>query len=678
MRISPINYNINSFAPIKNNQTIQKTSMNKSTQGAAFAVSKSPSFTGYGSGKYKISEIDLKQISELIRKTDSQRLDESGKTLQGVYPYAGKYMVKSPDTLLHDTALKEYAILSKIRELKGGEEICPRPFEIAQSATRPFLVEEFIQGKHAGELPISLKEVEKLTEKILILDKGGIINQDLSPRNVIYMPNGETRMIDFDTFSYLVGDGRIFHSQSTPIEFFATLVPKKNLKNLSSANLGEFDFKNLESSIEEKFAASFTSAGKRPWGLRDLFHARNVSDNPFIGVPSNLANYEARTLYTRIMDHDIEDPVGFLQNYIQMKAEKYHKPMREFIAGLKINEDMCDGMGDRLTVEEAKSRLEKAIRFEDIYINMFTKEKPDVYFAKLEAAEIQLNALVAEARVSKHLSNSAQVPKAYENVIRVLMEGLDKYDDPDTRYFLDSQLERYKHLFSHTDLSITQPPHRIDATMDILDMWFSDSASDGNSFATLGRKARPSIISLFRENGIKENKTVSDEVMQQAETLLRQELEPSKTRVPDNKFEEGVKRLLSSIMEEARTMKDEAPKKKPELKYDEKGFATNIKEVFGIATTKLHFKETTDEALDNFSDTYEVQKYVKSGGKLLIGICALAAVGGGILYKYMQAKNKKKELQKQVLIQPEQNYPQTNITRTISKDENSPFKSFLV
>ena len=131
-------------------------------------------------------------------------------------------------------------------------------------------------------------------------------------------------------------------------------------------------------------------------------------------------------------------------------------------------------------------------------------------------------------------------------------------------------------------------------------------------------------------------------------------------------------------MEETRTMKDEAPKKKPELKYDEKGFATNIKEVFGIATTKLHFKETTDEALDNFSDTYEVQKYVKSGGKLLIGICALAAVGGGILYKYMQAKNKKKELQKQVLIQPEQNYPQTNITRTISKDENSPFKSFLI
>src|SRR5699024_635387 len=143
--------------------------MNKSTQGAACVVSKSPSFTGYGSGKYKISEIDLKQISELIRKTDSQRLDESGKTVQGVYPYAGKYMVKSPDTLLHDTALKEYAILSKIRELKGGEEICPRPFEIAQSATRPFLVEEFIQGKHAGELPISLKEVEKLTEKILIL-----------------------------------------------------------------------------------------------------------------------------------------------------------------------------------------------------------------------------------------------------------------------------------------------------------------------------------------------------------------------------------------------------------------------------------------------------------------------------------------------------------------------------
>ena len=132
MRISPINYNINSFAPIKNNQTINKTPIGKIT-GATCVASKSPSFTGYGSGKYKISDIDLKQISELIRKTDSQRLDESGKTVQGVYPYAGKYMVKSPDTLLHDTALKEYAILSKIRELKGGEEICPRPFEIAQS-----------------------------------------------------------------------------------------------------------------------------------------------------------------------------------------------------------------------------------------------------------------------------------------------------------------------------------------------------------------------------------------------------------------------------------------------------------------------------------------------------------------------------------------------------------------
>ena len=78
------------------------------------------------------------------------------------------------------------------------------------------------------------------------------------------MPNGETRMIDFDTFSYLVGDGRIFHSQSTPIEFFATLLHKKNLQNLSSANLGEFDLKNLDCSINENFAASYTSVGMRP------------------------------------------------------------------------------------------------------------------------------------------------------------------------------------------------------------------------------------------------------------------------------------------------------------------------------------------------------------------------------------------------------------------------------
>ena len=167
MRINPVNYNIVQIAPKqKVNQTF-KNNVNAKT--GNFVQQNAPSFTGYGSGKYKITDLDLVQISDLIRKTDSQRLDESGKTVQGVYPYAGKYMVKSPDALIHDTALKEYSILNKIRDLKGGETICPKPFEIAQSANRPFLVEEFIPGKHAGELPITLKDVKGLAEKFIIL-----------------------------------------------------------------------------------------------------------------------------------------------------------------------------------------------------------------------------------------------------------------------------------------------------------------------------------------------------------------------------------------------------------------------------------------------------------------------------------------------------------------------------
>lgn len=676
MRISPINCNINSFAPNKNNQKTDKGSLIKVKTDS---LAQNPlSFTGYGSGKYRITDMDLVQISDLIRKTDSQRLDESGRTVQGVYPYAGKYMVKSPDTLMHDTALKEYTILTKIRELQGGEDICPKPFEIAQTANRPFLVEEFIPGKHAGELPITLNDVKSLTKKMVVLDQGGIINQDLSPRNVIYMPNGETRMIDFDTFSYLTGDGRIIHSQTTPMEFFASLLPKKSLKNISSGSLGDYDFKNADRPIAEKFAASFTCAVKHPNGFRDFTHARNIPDNPFVGVPSNLSNYEARTIYTRMMDHDIEDPIGFLQDYIQMKAENYHKPMREFLQNLKIDEKSCDGLGERIPFKEAKKRLENAIRFEDVYIKLFSKEKPDVYFAKLQAAQIQLNALVAEARVSKHLSNGAQVPRAYENVIRILVEGLKKYDDADSRFYLESQLEHYKEIFSRTNISIISPKNKIDGAMDILDMWFSDSAADGSSFANLGRRIKPELISLFCQNGVRENQTVSNEVMQQAEALLRKELEPSKIKVPESKFEEGVKSLLKSILEEAKTLKEKAPKEPPKLQYDENGVATNIKEVFGIYTPKLHFKETAEEALENFNNSYETQHYIKSGNKLLIGICAVAAIGGGILYKYMEARNRKKALQKQTVVEPKPNSYQTNIAKILPEDKKSSFKSFLV
>lgn len=675
MRISPVNYNINYTAP--NKRLIGSMQNNANTKGVYSQVQNFPSFTGYGSGKYRITDLDLVQISDLIRKTDSQRLDESGKTVQGVYPYAGKYMVKSPDNLVHDTALKEYAILSKIRELSGGEELCPRPFEIAQSANRPFLVEEFIPGKHAGELPINLKEVQRLTEKLTILDQGGIINQDLSPRNVIYMPNGQTRMIDFDTFSYLTGDGRIIHSQTTPIEFFGTFVPKKNLKNLSSGTLSDHAFNNLERPIKEKFAASFTCAPKKPLGLRDLSNTRNLSDNPFIGVPSNLSNYEARTLYTRIMDHDIEDPVSFLQDYIQMKARTYHPKMREFLGDLKIDEGYCDGMGDRISFEQAKLRLKKAIKFEDVYMQLFAKEKPDVYFAKLQAAKIQLNALMAEARVSKHASNSAQVPKAYENVIRVLTEGLDKYSDPRSRFYLKSELERYKQLFSGTNISITSPECRIDATMDILDMWFSDPAFDGKSFAALSRGAKSSAISFLRENGIRENGIVSDEVMQQAETLLRQELEPSKIKVPENKFEEAIKDLMARVVDEAKNAKIKAEKACPAIKYDENGVATNLREVFGIRTPHLHVAKNPQEALSSFDKAYETQKYLKMGNKLLIGIGVLAVVGIGVLSKYMEHGNKKKEQQKQIVVETPKLYKDVFESHGIKADDTSPFKNII-
>ncbi len=673
MRITPVNYNISSYTPIQKNKA-QKSSIKNN----ASYVQNPPTFTGLSSGRYAITETDLTKISELIGRADSQRLDETGKTVQGVYQYGGKYMVKSPDTLTHDTTLKEFAILSKIRELKGGDEICPKPYDIAQCANRPFLVEEFIKGKHAGELPITLKDTEKLTEKLLILDKAGIINQDLSPRNVIYMPNGQTRMIDFDTFSYLTGDGRTIHSQSTPIEYFANLVPKEKLKHISSGSLGDYDFKNLDLPLEERFAASFACETRRPSGVRDLNHARNIAENPFIGVPSNLSNYEARTIYTRMMDHDIEDPVRFLQDYIQMKTEKYHKPMREFLKKLCVKEEYCDNLGDRIPFEKAKERLRNAIKFEDIYINLFSDEKPDIYFAKLQAAEIQLNALVADAQISKRISNNAQLPKAYENVIRVLVEGLNRYDDPDRRFYLESQLEHYKDVFSRTNLSIIAPKYRIDSTMDILDMWFSDPAFDGNSFANLGLKAKSALISLFTENGIRENQTVSNEVIEQAEAMLRRELEPSEIKVPKDKFDEGVKNLLSKIMEEARTLKEQAPSKPPAFKYDKNGAVTNIAEVFGIYVPKLNSCRKPDEALEYFGNNYETAKYVKSGNKLFIGFFALAAVGAGALYRYMQSKNSKQEQQKQVIIETNKNLYQTNLAKIVLKDEKSPFKNFVI
>ncbi len=666
MRINPVNYNTSPF----NKPNAARNSVN-SRQSAA---NMSDTLCFRGNQKLRNSELDT--IAELIKRTDAGRLDEAHGTVQGVYPY-GKFIVKSPEPTIHDTSVKEYVILNRLKEdIKGGESIAPKPYTVAQTGNRPYLVEELIPGVHSGEFPMELDDIKELIkDKFIPMDKAGIVNEDLSPRNIMVRPDGSTRIIDFDTFSYLSNSGRPIHSKTAPVEYFAALLPEEKFSNMTRKDSGMLKTIKTVNPSDERFLASFAVDRKIPVGMDDLIHARNLSDNPFISVPSNLTSYESRTIYQRIMAHDIENPIEFIQDYLQLKTNEYHVPMREYLKKLAKSSDTSEaGM---LSTEQGAKKLQQAIDFEDLMIGLFSKEKPNVYFAKLEAAKMQLNALLFDVDIARGISNREQIPRAYENLIRVITEGMEAYTDPSQKAYLEAELNYYRGIFANTNLAVTIPKQNIEGSMDILGMWFSDCASDGNSFARLQSRAKDIALDALRpdcpENGIQS--LSGEELIKKrrsvAEAIIKRELEPAKNKVSKAQYQKGFTEAVNEVLQEA-----DAGNFDKMFKPAVTSFCggTGIKEAAQAEEIVSTVAESTKNGFKQLAKKYQNEKYLKLGNKLFVLLGALAVAGAIGAKQYFSAKNKKKELEKEIVLKADN---EMRAVKNLSPESASVYSKFL-
>lgn len=598
---------------------------------------------------------DLKNIVTLIMENDESRLDG---TIQGLYQY-GRFMVKAPDNSVHDTAIKEFYALTRIGRIFPDESVAPLPTVVSKVGDRHFLVEEYVKGKHASKLPFSLEDVKESMGRFVKMDQGGLINQDLAQRNIIVTPEGVSKMIDFDSFSFLADDGRVLHSQSTMPAYFASRVSSAKLKDTDYSGIAGSKLKSAKPvSFEEMFANSFTVKRKIPTGIQDLIHARNLSDNPFIGVPSNLTSYEGRTIYKRIADNDVEDVVEFLRDYLQLKSQKYHPQMKEFLEKLQINPDLCGTDASRLTLPEAKARLKNAIEYEDLVINLFGKEKPDAYFAKLEAAKMQLNGLLFHENLNKGVSNKEQLHSAYEKLIKVITDGLEEYKSPEHQKFLRLELEQYREVFENTGFSVKKAKQEIVGPLDIVQTWFLDKGVDKKSFSSIRSAVKEEacmsayqVLHSSKKKGLKGEALIA--AQKEAAALRAREiiLLEAGGRLSDS----DVNKVVEEIAEEAMGAVKKGNGRKIVLKMLDRPAnevraalkANALEEAESVVKRSskkvLSDFQNPDELLANQIQRFQKNRYIKNGGKLFAGIGILLAAAAFVGFQYNAFKKQQEE-----------------------------------
>lgn len=321
---------------------------------------------------------DLLNISALIDKYDSQRLDG---TIQRFYQ-CGDYMVKAPERNGGASAIKEFFALSKLREANMAGAFVPDCATLAKKGESDFLVEGFVKGQKASLFPYSINDTKSDLNMIMALDKTGIVNQNLSPSNIIITPDKKRIAVDFGKYTFLSDDGRVFHSQHLSPAYYTKKSPLAEFVGRDKLNSCEI---NSKRSVKEVFASSFLHKKNVATDNRSLLHLKNLSPNPFINLSSNLTNYEAKTIYPKIASMDIDDPILFLQDYLVAKSD-YHASMRDFLSS--IGTETIEA--DKTATDAIKESLKKPSYHEDILSVLFKNKTTGKPFLELKAKKEEL------------------------------------------------------------------------------------------------------------------------------------------------------------------------------------------------------------------------------------------------------------------------------------------------
>ena len=600
MRINPINYEF------KNNKYKQTQ---KSTAPLSFT-------------SRKVTSKDLDEVVSMIKKYDSSRLDG---TFQKFYQY-NDYMVKAPDLSAGGTPIKEFYALSRLEQSKIGSGIAPKNAVLSRMGNRYFLVEEFVNGKRLSALPSNMEHTDDILKSLFSMDVSGVVNHDLSPINILIGKDNLPRVTNFDTYSFIANDGKIIQSASTPSIYYLTKTPVAKF-----AQTGRLDVDSIpaEKGIKEIFTDSFCLKRKRPLSIHDLSYVRDMSENPYIGLPSNLASFESRTLYKQIMNGDVENPADFLCDYIQKKANTYHTKMRDYLKTLDIKEDGA-GSALKLSAQEAKTKLQNAIKYEDFLVNLFGSKKPDPYFGKLEAAKIQLNALLYHCDLDKDVPNSLRLPTAYQKLMKVIGEGLGVYSEPEYRTYLESELERYKNIYGKTGIGQTQAKVLVPKDLDIVESKFKGITAKSANLNTddFLKKILPDLknkTKLTHENFIFTD-GVEEKIIRSGKTK-KHGVYRIKSRTSLNK--KGFEKVFEKVKTQAEEVVEKAEK-------------TDILDEFQDVVVKRN----ESDLVKKYAKKYTKEEYLKMGGKLFAGLGIMLAAAGYILYqvvsyrKEMQSKDR--------------------------------------
>ena len=577
-------------------------------------------------GNYATAK-DLKNIISVIDKYDSSRLDG---TIQKFYQY-GDFMVKAPDKDINNGAIKEFFALARLKQAHVAGSVVPGYATLAKKGSRDFLVEEYVTGQKTSLFPYSIRDAREDVHIMAQMDRTGIINQDISPTNIFITPTKTRKIIDFDTYSFLSEEGKVLHSQHTAPNYYTAHTPLSQALNPKKIN-GDILEKNGRK-IEEIFADSFLYKKKTSIGGHDLINLKNLSPNPYINLPSNITNYEARTIYSRMISADIDNPAKFLREYLVAKSD-YHASMRDFLQGLKIKSS-----ADETIVDAAREKLRNAIDYEDFMSGLFKEERPDPYFAKLEAAKIQLHGLLNYSSAQDPHAAEKHLPAAYQKLITVIHDGLDAYQEPKYQRYLRAELERYENAFKNTKLGIIRPKQDIPKGLDILETWFGGVSLKDVKYPMTNEEiiqdAESAVKSFIQASG---------------KGLSKAEISAKKAEIIRERVAAGIA-YNESIAGEQIGVNSDAMISAAIQRTKKCGASYNIsRKLKKIASEKAAEElQNAEYTLKDADDTvmkhikqHTQKDYIKLGGKYFAWIGAAALVGAIVLKEFIKYKQENK------------------------------------
>lgn len=621
------------------------------------------SFVSFTASKEKETQAKVRGIRDSLIEQYLKKIDEYDNALplgkfQGVYEFK-PYMVKSPGGDKYAVPIKEYYILDIINNAPEDikTDIAPKPIRFIDDTKRCYLFEEYIEGMHANnDRPVKMSDIRTFLDKLTLLDKNGIVNRDIQPSNIITDSKGNyARLVDFDTYTFLDEAGRISHSEYKPYTFYMKEMRKNGLEAIPHIQ------QNL--SPKEKFALSFTHERKKPCGLFDLVYIQNMPDNPYISAPSNLPNFESKTLYRKIMDHDMREDgvISLIKEYRKYKGEVYHPSMKEFLKSLSGILDNTEGTLNIKDAKAASKRLKDAVEYEEFLSKLMASSKAEDYFAKLDAVKMQLNAMTYA--FSSGECTRDNLHSAYTDLIRVISEGVETYDDKDIQRYLKDQLKMYVDAFSNTDFALTYTIDRVPHNFNILSVFFHDDAKDTRSFPYVFDKAKISARSAV--SALRQNPDISEEeLIKRARKIATDELEVAGAKVTKAHYDSAVQEVIDYALDKV---------KKGESFIEKIEQTANDAYEQSIRSLRPPVKRKLSDFDGYTSDLDRALILNKIGGRNFAIIGTLIALGAYGVYRAVKFQNEKKEKTKLALLTSNQ-----DVLNNIKNDSKlDMFKQFI-